>query len=32
LINNKNIREEVGQNAIEYIRKNHNIKSISIKN
>ncbi|MEJ6777237.1 MAG: glycosyltransferase family 4 protein [Crocinitomicaceae bacterium] len=29
LIKNKNIRKEVGQNAIEYIRKNHNIESIS---
>lgn len=29
LIQNKELRKEIGQNAIEYIRKNHNIESIS---
>lgn len=29
LIENKGLRKEIGTNAIEYIRKNHNIESIS---
>ena len=29
LIKNKNLRKEIGKNAIEYIRENHNIKYIS---
>ena len=29
LVQNKELRKEIGQNAIAYIRKNHNIESIS---